>query len=351
VPLLFFKPEPAEIRVAGIYPQFFGKAELTQLGADPFAFPCRERFAKPGKILCRPGCNSSLDFSSPIYPHDRQTVRNFQGLLQDFGLAEKYSVPKISRMITSPHGGRVYPDRHESIQPDQAKLKRILGLKRAVAFLLVFVALKSVAQTNLFVAADSSAPFKTLQSAIMSVPSGSRENPVVIHIAPGTYKELVYIQREKRFFKLVGDSPTNTIITFDLYAGITNAEGRPIGTFKTPSTTIDADDFTAENLTFENSAGPIGQALAIRVDGDRATFRNCRFLGWQDTILLNRGRQYFENCYICGHVDFIFGAATAWFENCEIHALRDGYLTAASTPVDMPFVMFSPTASSLASRE
>ena len=196
------------------------------------------------------------------------------------------------------------------------------------------------AQTNLFVAADGSAPFTTIQSAIMSVPSGSRENPVIIHIAPGTYRELIYIQREKRFFKLVGTSPTNTVLTFNLYAGITNAEGKPIGTFKTPSTTIDADDFSAENLMFENSAGPSqqpGQALAIRVDGDRASFRNCKFLGWQDTMLLNRGRQYFENCYVCGHVDFIFGAATAWFEQCEIHSLRDGYLTAASTPVDVPF--------------
>ena len=73
------------------------------------------------------------------------------------------------------------------------------------------------------------------------------------------------------------------------------------------------------------------------MDGDRAAFRNCRFLGWQDTILINRGRQYFENCYIAGHVDFIFGAATAWFENCQIHALKGGYLTAASTPVDVPF--------------
>ena len=193
------------------------------------------------------------------------------------------------------------------------------------------------AQTNLFVAADGSAQFSTVQSAIMSVPSGSRENPVVIHIAPGTYQELIYIQREKRFFKLVGASPTNTVLSFNLYAGITNAEGKPIGTFKTPSTTIDADDFSAENLTFENSAGAVGQALAIRVDGDRAAFRNCRFLGWQDTILINRGRQYFENCYVEGHVDFIFGAATAWFEKCEIHSLRDGYLTAASTPVDVPF--------------
>ena len=216
-------------------------------------------------------------------------------------------------------------------------MKRIFRLKQITAAALVFLALKTTAQTNLFVAADGSAPFKSVQSAIMSVPSGSRENPVVIHVSPGIYKELIYVQREKRFFKLVGKNPTNTVLTFNLYAGITNAEGKPIGTFKTPSTTIDADDFTAENLTFENSAGPVGQALAIRVDGDRAAFRNCRFLGWQDTILLNRGRQYFENCYICGHVDFIFGAATAWFENCHINCLRDGYITAASTPMDVAF--------------
>ncbi len=215
--------------------------------------------------------------------------------------------------------------------------KSFFHLSKIIAALLLFPAWNLAAQTNLYVAQDGSQRFKTVQSAIMSVPSGSRENPVIIHIAPGTYKELIYIQREKSFFRLIGEDPTNTILSFNLYAGITNAEGKPIGTFKTPSTTIDADDFTAENLTFENSAGPIGQALAIRVDGDRAAFRNCRFLGWQDTILINRGRQYFENCYICGHVDFIFGAATAWFEKCEIHALRDGYLTAASTPVDSPY--------------
>ena len=205
------------------------------------------------------------------------------------------------------------------------------------AFLLFFSVANLPAQTNLFVAAEGTAPFHTVQSAIMSVPAGSRDNPVIIHIAPGTYKELIYLQREKRFFKLVGENPTNTILTFDLYAGITNAEGKPIGTFKTPSTTIDADDFSAENITFENSAGPVGQALAIRVDGDRASFRHCRFLGNQDTILLNRGRQYFEDCHVSGTVDFIFGAATAWFERCEIHSVSPGYLTAASTPEDVPF--------------
>jgi pectinesterase len=216
-------------------------------------------------------------------------------------------------------------------------MKRISVLKLLTLGALLFKGLNSTAQTNLFVAQDGSAQFKSVQAAIMSVLSASRENPTIIHIAPGTYKELIYVQRERAFFRLIGENPTNTILTFNLYAGITNAEGKPIGTFKTPSTTIDADDFTAENLTFENSAGPVGQALAIRVDGDRGAFRNCRFLGWQDTILVNRGRQYFENCYICGHADFIFGAATAWFEKCHIHCLRDGYITAASTPQDVPF--------------
>ena len=201
----------------------------------------------------------------------------------------------------------------------------------------IFSCLHLEAQTNLFVAADGSAPFKSVQEAVMSVPSGSNTNPVIIHIKPGVYKELIYIQREKRFFKLVGESATNTVLTFGLYASLTNFDGKPMGTFHTSSTTIDADDFTAENLTFENSAGAVGQALAIRVDGDRACFRNCRFLGWQDTILLNRGRQYFENCHIEGAVDFIFGAATAWFEKCHINCPGSGYITAASTPVDEPF--------------
>jgi pectinesterase len=204
-------------------------------------------------------------------------------------------------------------------------------------FALIFSNLNLPAQTNLFVAADGSAQFKSVQAAIMAVPSGSNVNPVIIHIAPGIYKELIYVQREKCFFKLVGENATNTVLTYDLYAGLTNFDGKPIGTFHTPSATIDADDFTAENLTFENSAGAVGQALAIRVDGDRAAFRNCRFLGWQDTILLNRGRQYFENCYIDGAVDFIFGAATAWFEKCRINCLGGGYITAASTPQDQPF--------------
>jgi pectinesterase len=204
--------------------------------------------------------------------------------------------------------------------------------------LLFLLPLPVFAQTYLTVAADGSARFKTVQEAIMSVPSGSPTNPVIIHLKPGTYRELIYVQREKRWFHLLGDNPTNTVIVYGLYAGMTNLDGKPIGTFKTPTALIDADDFTAEKITFENSAGPVGQALAIRVDGDRAVFRDCRFIGWQDTILVNRGRQYFDHCHVNGHVDFIFGAATSWFEQCVICSRgAGGYLTAASTPQDVPF--------------
>jgi len=193
------------------------------------------------------------------------------------------------------------------------------------------------ASVELVVAADGSAKYRTIQEAIMAVPAGTADSPVLIRIRPGTYKELVYVQREKRFFRLVGEDASKTVITFNLNANLVGLDGKPIGTFRTPTAQIDADDFTAENITFENSAGPVGQALAIRVDGDRAVFRNCRFLGWQDTVFINRGRQYFENCYVEGHVDFIFGAATAFFERCRIHCLKDGYVTAASTPDYEPY--------------
>jgi pectinesterase len=188
----------------------------------------------------------------------------------------------------------------------------------------------------LTVASDGSARFKTVQSAIAAAATGTAANPTVIRIKRGAYKELIYLQREKRFLHLIGEEATNTVLTYDLNANLPGPDGKAIGTFRTSSTYIDADDFTAENITFENSAGPVGQALAIRIDGDHAVFRNCRFLGWQDTVLDNRGHHYFTNCYIAGHVDFIFGAATSFFDRCHIHCLRDGYITAASTPSDQP---------------
>lgn len=186
---------------------------------------------------------------------------------------------------------------------------------------------------NAVVAPDGSGDYRTVQEAINAAPqTTSLDRPWTIFVRAGTYREIVYIQREKRFVALVGEDPRTTTITYGLHANIVGTDGKPIGTFRTPTVYIDADDFTAENLTFENSAGPVGQALALRVDGDRAVFRNMRFNGWQDTILVNRGRHYFEDSFIAGHVDFIFGGATAVFERCHIHSWRNGYITAASTP-------------------
>jgi len=187
------------------------------------------------------------------------------------------------------------------------------------------------------VAADGSGDFTSVQEAIMAAPTGTAERPSVLRIRPGTYRELLYVQREKRFLRLVGEDPRTTIITYDLNAKQLGSDGKPIGTFRTATAFIDADDFSAVGLTFENAAGPVGQALAVRLDGDRLVFRRCRFLGWQDTILANRGRHYFEDCEITGHVDFIFGGASAWFERCRIVCLGTGYITAASTPREQPY--------------
>jgi pectinesterase len=189
------------------------------------------------------------------------------------------------------------------------------------------------------VAQDGSGDYKTVLEAILAVPTGSPESPCIIRVKPGVYVERLYIQREKRYLRLIGlgESAADTVIAFRLHANVIGEDGLKIGTFRTPTLTVDADDFDAENITISNTAGPIGQALALRVDGDRASFNHCRFLGWQDTIFINRGRQFFYDCSIEGHVDFIFGGATAYFERCEIRCLRDGYVTAASTPQEQPF--------------
>jgi pectinesterase len=184
------------------------------------------------------------------------------------------------------------------------------------------------------VAADGSGQYKTVRAAIDACPQRTKTGSPrwTIFVKAGTYRELIYIQREKRYVSLVGEDAEKTIIAFDLFNDFPAPDGKPIATFRTPTIMLDADDFTVENLTIANTAGRKGQALALRVDGDRVAFRHCRFLGWQDTILLNRGRHYFEDCYIEGATDFIFGGATAWFERCHVHCVGNGYITAASTP-------------------
>jgi pectinesterase len=171
--------------------------------------------------------------------------------------------------------------------------------------------------------ADGKGEFNTIQQAIDHAPLYG-EDRLVIDIRPGTYHERVMVPQDRPRVTFQGQDAATTIITFSMSA---TAAG---GTFFSSIVHVEAAEFQAENVTFENSYGVGSQAVAISVQSDKAEFRKCRFLGWQDTVYANRGRQYYKDCYIAGHVDFIFGNATAVFDHCEIHSLGAGYLTAQS---------------------
>ncbi|WP_192820336.1 pectinesterase family protein [Rufibacter sp. LB8] len=206
--------------------------------------------------------------------------------------------------------------------------------------LLLFIwVLPSLAQTYDFtVAKDGSGTFKTVQEAINAVPD-FRKNVTTIFIRNGVYKEKLTLPASKTMVRLVGENVQKTILTFDDYAAKKNRFGEEMGTTGSTSFFVFGDDFTAENITFENSSGPVGQAVAVRIDGDKVTFLNCRFLGFQDTLYPHgeKSRQYYKNCYIEGTTDFIFGWSTAVFENCEIFSKKGGnFITAASTIEGQP---------------
>lgn len=200
--------------------------------------------------------------------------------------------------------------------------------------------LRLQAQTYDFVVAkDGSGDFKSLQEALMAVPD-FRKKTTTIFVKKGIYQEKLILPSSKTNVRLIGEEVRHTILTYNDYALKKNRFGEEMGTTGSTSFYVFADDFTAENLTFENSAGPVGQAVAVRVDGDRAIFSNCRFLGNQDTLYAHgrNSRQYYKNCYIEGTTDFIFGWSTAVFEDCEVYCKKGGsYVTAASTDAGQAF--------------
>jgi pectinesterase len=195
-------------------------------------------------------------------------------------------------------------------------------------------------QTNSYVydavvSQDVSASYKDLPSAINAAPDHGTK-PFRVLVKPGTYRGQFIVPKEKTHIQLIGEDATNTILTYSLNQNESPApDGKPI--YNNAGTVVLGDGFRAENITFQNTSGDHGQALALRVDGDRAVFNHCRMLGWQDTLRVDDGRQYFTNCYIEGRVDFIYGSATAVFDRCEIHSKNGGYVTAANTPKDKPF--------------
>ena len=203
-------------------------------------------------------------------------------------------------------------------------------------FLLSSLVLKAQDKSTYTVAADGSGDFASIQKAIDACKAFPDER-VTIFVKNGTYREKLVVPSCNTKLSIVGESAEKTIITYDDYFNKVN-RGRN-STFYTYTLFVQANDFRLENVTVENSAGPVGQAVALHVEGDRCVFFRCRILGNQDTFY-GAGKysnQLFSDCYIEGTTDFIFGEATVFFENCRIHCKSDSYITAASTPDGKPF--------------
>ncbi len=190
---------------------------------------------------------------------------------------------------------------------------------------------------TLVVAADGSGQFKTVQEAVDSAPDGN----VRINIKPGEYRALISVTTNGVELYGMGKKPEDTVLVYDNSAGTPGPDGRQLGTGRSGTVMVTGDDFHAENLTIANDfekrherSNQGSQAVALHITGDREFFRKVRFLGFQDTLYADSklchapgsgpcqaARQYYADCYIEGHVDFIFGDAKAVFDHCEIHTL------------------------------
>lgn len=186
---------------------------------------------------------------------------------------------------------------------------------------------------TIVVSRDGTGDFRTVDEAI-EVCRAFMEYHKVIYVKNGVYKEKLIIPSWLTNIELCGEDAEKTIITYDDHANINK-----MGTFRTYTLKVEGNDITLKNITIENNAAKLGQAVALHTEGDRLKFIGCRFLGNQDTVYtgLAGTRAYFYNCYIEGTTDFIFGPSTAWFEQCTIHSKANSYVTAASTPQEQRY--------------
>ncbi|MDI9865646.1 pectinesterase family protein [Flectobacillus sp. DC10W] len=224
--------------------------------------------------------------------------------------------------------------------------------KSLISMLLFFLSLSvAIAQktttypTKFTVALDGSGDFKSIQEAIMAFRDHSQQR-VVLFIKNGTYHEKVTIPANKPNLHLIGESREGVVITNGDYSGKTYSNGQKDAVGKTQFSTynsytllVDAPDIILENLTIVNSAGRVGQAVALHVEGDRFVCKNCTLLGNQDTLYAAREgtRQYYVNCQIEGTTDYLFGKAIVVFQSCILKSLSDSYITAAATPDYQPY--------------
>jgi len=212
-------------------------------------------------------------------------------------------------------------------------------MKKRLLLYFLLVPLFALSQKKMTVAKDGSGDYQTVQAALDAVPL-SNKKPVYIFIKSGIYKEKLHLDSSKNFVTLQGENKFTAILTYDDHTGKLSAKGDTINTRSSWSFIVKADNFKAIDLTFQNDAGfSAGQAVAMESDGDKAAFFNCRFIGNQDVLFTNSAtsRQYYEHCYIEGTTDFIFGAATVWFDQCHIHSKKNSHVTAASTPPEKKF--------------
>lgn len=218
-------------------------------------------------------------------------------------------------------------------------------IKQLLIFLATFLISQTLFaqyQTLITVAKDDSADYESIQEAINAT-KAFPDREITIKISNGVYHEKVRVYSWNTNLSIIGESKDSTIIVYDDYFDKIGL-GRN-STFHTYTMKVEANDFRAQNLTIRNAAGPVGQAVALHVEGDRVVFENCNIQGDQDTIYAagENLRQYFKNCFIEGTTDFIFGGATALFQDCTIHSKSNSYITAASTPsaVDFGFVFLN----------
>jgi pectinesterase len=212
--------------------------------------------------------------------------------------------------------------------------KTFLLILCLLSFILGLHAQKSETTYDIVVAKDGSGNFIKVQDAFDAVPDNNSKR-TTIFIKAGVYKEKLRLVSSKKNVTLIGESYKNTVLTYDDYAEIAG------GTSKSFSVLIEANDFYAGNITFENTIDSYlpqykkgGQAVALMVNGDRAIFHNCKISGFQDTFYLKANkRTYIKDCIIDGTTDFIFGSAIALFENCLIQSKRDSYITASNQEV------------------
>ncbi len=210
-------------------------------------------------------------------------------------------------------------------------------MKRFTIFgFLTLLLLTSDAQPikRIVVAKDGTGNYTTVQEALNAVPLNNQKG-IEIFIKKGVYKEKMHLDSTKNNVVIIGEDPMETVLTYDDHTGTIAPDGTMVNTMTSQSLYIMADDITIQNLTIENTAGMIaGQAVAVRVHGDRVFFLSCRILGFQDTLFTSgeNSRQYYKNCFIQGSTDFIFGSSTAFFDECILRSKKNSHVTAASTP-------------------